>query len=388
MHGLALLAALALAGCSTNGAVFFTKTSVSVAEVDSTPPEVNIGFHRIEGAILPRNDDGNVPSVLAHMQSNREILAPELKHVYATGDAALNLVRDPADGGSPGQAAQDKKGAQSNAAAARKNLEQAAGAGSGAQGDGAAPAGTPSDRNPVLFFATSTAAGIRLGLTAGGVDGLTLFGFRRKELSVVPDLVKDGQGRFQYPSLLATQRLNAKPSAETGFACQGFFTGEAAEALANSIRSGGGDSNLGCDGVSVRADLLGAYYGSKERQRAEIAEVMNCYVRVPQAARPESWKDAQRHGLFADPQSGKQETLIAESEKRMKVLSEAYQKANALADAAQKTKELQVVDGLYAGTLLNYTGGEKQDDALTGSRLREQLLRSHREFVCDQAKKG
>src|ERR671922_2196236 len=87
------LAALG-AGCSTPGAIFVTKSSLAIADIDSTPAEMSIAMHRVEGFIAPRNRNGDTPPVLAHIKSNRAYMYPEIQQVYATGTAAERLAGD------------------------------------------------------------------------------------------------------------------------------------------------------------------------------------------------------------------------------------------------------------------------------------------------------
>lgn len=306
-----MCAALVAGGCATDGAIFFTKTSVSVAEVDGTPPEANVGFHRIEGVILPRNPDGSVPSVLAHVRSNRDFLNPQIKHVYATGEAALNLVKkgtvgidSPKGKDEAGSATQEQRTVKVQTPN-KSETETAAG------GD---------TKAPVVFFATSTSAGIRVGISPnGGVDGVMLFGFRRKELSVVPKLAKDGEGNFIYPPLIATQSLTVKPEAGKDSLCQGFATGDAARALANLVRTGK-DSNLGCDTISIQADLLGQYRESVAMQDSEVVRIYRCFVQVEDGKFSNVLGNANQLKLFQDDQAHDR----IKSEKDIKKARAAY----------------------------------------------------------------
>ena len=91
---LAAAALVLLAACQTPGAVFVTKSSLASADIDGTPAEMTIAMHRVEGFIAPRNQNGNTPPVLAHIQSNRDMWNPEVMQVYATGTAAERIAGD------------------------------------------------------------------------------------------------------------------------------------------------------------------------------------------------------------------------------------------------------------------------------------------------------
>lgn len=328
---LALMAALLAAGCSTPGAVFVTKTSLALADVDSTPAEMTVAMHRVEGFIAPRNDNGNTPPVLAHLQSNRAYWYPEVQQVYATGTAAERLAGDFKSNNSECTNCKRKDG---------------------------------KDVTPVIFT-TSTTLGMRIGVsTTNAVDGL-VFGYRRKEMSFVPTLAEDNGGNYRYPSLIATIRLN-QPNKENGKfnACQGFATGTAASKMAESQ-----DPGFGCLGPneSLRS-LLAARQGTEFRQQEEVARVLTCYVALPDERKPALWQSAAR--LF--PAVG---PMIR------------------TADDAVKLKVSPPVDEdtRYVARLIGAIVSDSVEDHDAGSAsaatalLREHQLRAHREVVCAAA---
>jgi hypothetical protein len=223
-RGIGLLSLLALSGCASDTAIFVTKSSLSIVDVDTTPPEISLAYHRIEGFIAPRNQNGDAPPVLANLKSDGTLLTPMVQQVYATGSAAETLA-----GHSPAN----------NSTCS--NCKESTASGS-------------------VFFTTSTSLGLRFSFSANNlVDGVVL-GFRRKEVSVVPALAKDADGTYHYPSLLATIRTGVPGKQPAGdFAiCQGFASGNAATALAGRILSTSTGNDLGCLGLSVKQDLLGS----------------------------------------------------------------------------------------------------------------------------------
>ena len=221
------LAALA-AGCGTPGAIFVTKSSLAIADFDSTPAEMSIAMHRVEGFIAPRNRNGDTPPVLAHIRSNRAYMYPEVEQVYATGTAAERLAGD----------FESNNSECDNCDGERKV--------------------TP------VVFTTSTTLGFRIGVSTDNiVDGLVL-GYRRKEMSFIPVLAPDNGGSYRYPSLIAAINIK-QPGMSAYKSCQGFATGTAASKLAEF-----GDRGLGClpEDKSVR-ELLTSKQAPELRQQAE-----------------------------------------------------------------------------------------------------------------------
>jgi len=330
---LLVLVAGPLAGCSTPGAIFVTKTSLAFADVDSTPGEITVAMHRVEGFIAPRNENGNTPPVLAHLQSNRAYLYPEIRQVYATGTAAERL-------------AGDFKSNNSECTTCKRKDDK--------------DVTSVKEVTPVIFT-TSTTLGLRIGVsTHNVVDGLVL-GYRRKEMSFVPTLAEDSTGNYRYPSLIAAIRIN-QPSFENGkfSACQGFATGTAASKLAESQ-----DPGLGClpPNESLRT-LLTAKQGPEFRQQEEVARVLACYVALPEQRKASIWESAAGLGLFATP------TVVRTG------------------DEVVKLKAPVDEDTRYVQRLINAIVPDRlkdQDDAsanVAKALLREHQLRAHRELVC------
>ena len=354
-HLLFVLLAALLAGCGTPGAIFVTKTSLAIADIDSTPAEMTFAMHRVEGFIAPRNQNGNTPPVLAHITSNRHLLEPEVRQVYATGTAAERLAGD-----------YDSNNSECDIC---KKREQAA----RALKTGAQPLKTaaPQDKaekvpdvSPVIFT-TSTTLGLRIGMSHDNIiDGLVL-GYRRKEMSFVPSLAKDDLGNYRYPSLIAAINLTSKKDGKGDFvACQGFATGSAATKLAESD-----DVGLGCLDMdeSVRR-LLTASRRAEMRQHADITRALGCYVKLSEERRHAVRRNAEMLGLMLPPS---QELVAAGGVPDVKTARYAG-------------------EGHYAQGLLQAVVRVQKEDAPRPVEVlqRESVLRIHRDFVCEKPAGG
>jgi len=64
-------------GCATGAdrAVFVTKTSVSILDIDSTPPGLSIAYDRVEGFIGPAYQSGGAPPVVGIMKSDGKLVS-------------------------------------------------------------------------------------------------------------------------------------------------------------------------------------------------------------------------------------------------------------------------------------------------------------------------
>ena len=199
-----LLAMLPLTACGAprDTVVFVINTSFGI-NADSKPPTVAIAYDRQEGYLGPRTANGGMPPVVASIQTNGDVFNPKVRQVYATG-AAATLVTDPA--ATPGPAS-DLTGLDGK----------------------------------MVFFGTATSVGLKVGFDESGAPDSVLFGYKRKELSVIP-LGTDG-GKLVYPSVLASIDTTAATSTlkDTGLSVSQYFaTGRSAELLAAnsaSIRS-------------------------------------------------------------------------------------------------------------------------------------------------------
>ncbi|KAA0676413.1 hypothetical protein [Roseomonas genomospecies 6] len=175
LAGLALL----LTGCdTTDRAVFVTSTNIGI-NADATTRVVNIGYDRTEGFIGPDYvDSGAAPPAVGHLQSDLAVFSPKIKQLYATGRAA-ELVTMPELPGEP-ESSDELKGVRR-----------------------------------LLIFGTSSNIGLKLGFaTASGLPDGIVFGYKRKEMSVIPfkeaapKEAAPGESTDHYASVLASIDMN------------------------------------------------------------------------------------------------------------------------------------------------------------------------------------
>lgn len=360
-----LVASIVLQGCSTS-AMFVTKTSMSIMDVDSTPPSASIAYDRVEGFIGPLNDDGSLPPVVARIESDGRVLNPRIQQVYATGDAALAIT-----------------GAQVGT-----------------------PLPVPRKSRGLAFFGTSTSTGVKVDFSEMFLPRGFLFGYRRKELSTIPALYKDGTtGHYVYPPLLAMidTAVEVTPGSATPVdidksnvgdgkangdkkrgtvrlgVCQSFATGDAATKLASDARKR--ESSLSCGATSAQ-DLFENYDDSVALQLKSSASLLSCYSGVKEGDRRRIWEETARLGLFSSADATEE---LAEDQNEnalasILALETAIDQTTAAQVIADKKRE---VDGLYATLLLTPSiGGQRSGDRLLGNPTRERLLAIHDAEVC------
>lgn len=196
-------------GCADKNTVMFVTNSSLGINFDSKPPTANIAYDRTEGFIGPRYPNGAAPPAVASIETGGSIFDPKVRQVYATGDAAVKATKGPSAGDGP------------------QTME-----------------GDPNQRQ-MMFFGTETSIGLKVGFGTNGTPDSLLFGYRRKEASVIPlgerkveESGPNGQKVEKtvavYPSVLASINMNvdAKTAADTGLTTKQFFaTGQAAIAL-------------------------------------------------------------------------------------------------------------------------------------------------------------
>jgi hypothetical protein len=190
----------ALASCADPDSVLFVTTTAVGIDADTKPANLSIGYDRYEGYIGPVYGTGAIAPVVARLESNLSIFSPEIRQIYATGDAARIVT------------------------ATRPS----------------APSDKPMfrDEKHLMFFGTGSQIGLKATFTANAPESVS-FGYKRKEFSFIP-LGKDvdptsGRGVDRYGSVLAAIDMNVNtPSlsqSELGVS-QFFATGIAAEQLA------------------------------------------------------------------------------------------------------------------------------------------------------------
>jgi hypothetical protein len=318
-----LLAILLLTGCASNDtAVFVTSTSLSIFEGDSKPAGVSIGYKRVEGYLGPNNADGSAPPVLASIETDANIWSPKVRQLYATGDAAV-------------------------IAATGKNDKKAT--------------DTQAGLGKVMFFGTSTNLGLSIGTTANVPDSFA-FGYKRKEMSVIPLVKISGSGNsatYSYPSVLASIDTAGSAGREGDgtkaalSASQFFATGDSARAMAAKLSSEFVD----------RAEMsVGA------AQKVMAGRALTCYARVMLQDRAKVWEDAHEHDLYNEhgDEKGKMLTHL-QGEFALSVEN------NVITDADR----LYRADAVYAKSVFIV------DDRDTGRLAR---VAEHRGFVCALAR--
>ena len=275
LHLFMLSGLVLLTGCVANDtAIFVTKTSVSIMDADSTPPNISIGYNRDEGYFGPRYNSGAVPSVFASIRSDGNIINPKIDQLYATGNAA-----EIATGVDPSKVTVDT---------------------SQMTGD-----------EELMFFGTTTSTGFKVDIGPNFVPKGLLLGFRRKEYSVIP-VATDAKTKVggkpvkAYPSVIASINTVGESKREGDALSvnldnrQYFATGVAAEKMAEVLRS----EFL----IRAAGDVGGIGIGLAQKLAA--TELLGCYAGVPVKKRPDVWRDAEKKGLFFD-KPGEEMTLNA-----------------------------------------------------------------------------
>ena len=254
----ALLAAAALAGCASpmDHVIFVTKTSLSLVDVDGTPPSISFAYDRVEGYLGPRFENGSVPPVIAKISSNGNLLGRDVKQYYATGTAANRLAGD--------------------------NTTKA----SGTELEGTkAP----------MFFGTATTLGIKFGFSAATPPDF-IFGYRRKELSVIPigTTSESGKEKHHYPSVIGVfsndVQAATRDTSKLGLT-QFFATGTAATALTDvpGMKSGF---------QGFAKDAVGALKESIRVQQETVLNILSCFADVPDGKIMVVADAAKQLGLF------------------------------------------------------------------------------------------
>jgi hypothetical protein len=203
---------VSLFSCASNDeVVFITKSSLSIAEIETTPTEISVGYSRLEGYLAPAYENGALPPVVSSIRTDGGLFSPEIQQLYATGEAA-NLVASQA----------------SSYDYTTDSTEELKGEKSG------------------MFFGTSTNLGFKIGLMQ---DNPSLnIGYKRIEASFIP-LGAKGTGDSTvdvYPSVIASidttipasSALDPNPDGlQVG---QYFATGSAAKIIATKdfVQSG------------------------------------------------------------------------------------------------------------------------------------------------------
>ena len=187
---------LASACVGYDSVLFVTTTNIGI-DVDRAPPNVSIAYDRYEGYFGPAYETGALPPVVARLESNTSVFSPEIRQLYATGDAA-NLIT------------------QKKQPPPEKPLKRTG--------------------KRVAFFGTGSVVGLKVAFDPNGLPQSLALGYKRKEFSLIP--VMEGEADTDtYGSVLASFGINIEtpnlPTTEFGVD-QVFATGTAAENLAAS----------------------------------------------------------------------------------------------------------------------------------------------------------
>ena len=187
-------------GCaSTDRVVFVTSTEIGIG-ADAKIGNVNIGYDRNELVIGPAYPEtGAAPPVFARIETNLKVFNPQIKQLYATGEAANIVTGNPVTGQAKGL----------------------------------------TGKRRAMFFGTSTNLGLKVHFTGQAPDSFN-FGYKRRVLSVIP-LQKDDPSISNKPDMYASviagleMTANATSFADTGIKLSQFIaTGTAAENLAKN----------------------------------------------------------------------------------------------------------------------------------------------------------
>jgi len=198
-----------LAGCASPSetAIFVTKTSFSLVDVDTAPAGVSVAYDRVEGYAGPRYNNGEVFPVVSSFETRGRLFDREIRSIYATGEAA-NIVTTLDNSGKKAENArqEDKK--------------------------------PMCNQGKAMFFATGTVVGLKIGFVDGTpVPSSFALGYKRKEASLIP--VEPGcepavLGTFDNSTGVESNSTSARFDVQ-----QYFATGSAAVNLASdhSIKS-------------------------------------------------------------------------------------------------------------------------------------------------------
>ena len=192
----AFAGALLLGGCVSDRAIFVTNTSLGL-DLDTAPATASIAYDRTEGVLAPSYENGGIGPILGTVETDGAIIAPKVRQLYGTGDAAVIS----ATGVTP-------------LPATPKPLT-----------------GT----HHTAFIGTSTTLGVKVTFSADTVISSFNFGYKRKEFTNIR-LGSQG-GQAFYPSVLASLDTTIQTPNPTGVTLttrQFISTGAAADALAST----------------------------------------------------------------------------------------------------------------------------------------------------------
>lgn len=253
---------LSAAACANPDSVLFvTKSSLGI-DIDAKLATATVAYDRDEGYVGPRYDNGAVPPVVASIQTDGTLINPQIRQIFATGSAALNVV---------------------------------------SQDPSAAKARPPdlSGGKKMMFFGTSTTTGLKIAFSSGTPDALT-FGYKRKEFSFIPlGTMVTGTGVNArtvdvYPSVLASldTRVQSTSPTDGSFLTRQFFaTGTAADSLAT-------DSTIRQIFKNEAKDSYQIYKESTQNQGLKSLDILRCYSGMDEKMAAMAWKHADQMQLY------------------------------------------------------------------------------------------
>ena len=195
---------LALMGCADKQSVLFVTATTIGIDADTTPPHATIGYDRYEGYIGPSYSTGALPPVFAKIESDLKVFNPEIRQLYATGDAAKLVTKEKIE--------KDDR-----------------------TDDGKMYTGS----GRLTLVGTGTNIGLRVTWAGNAPESIS-FGYKRKEFSYIPlgsapDTDDPTKMVDKYGSVLAAidMGVHTETFLTTGTAVTQFFaTGDAAKNLA------------------------------------------------------------------------------------------------------------------------------------------------------------
>lgn len=201
------LIGLSSAGCaSSDRAVFVTNTAFGL-NLDTTPSSISIAYDRTEGYLGPTYENGAAPAILGTLETDGNFIAPKVRQIYGTGQAAVISSRtDDGTGKKDTSGGNGEKGVRPELTGNRQ----------------------------LAFIGTSTTLGIKAAFSDLAVSSVNL-GFKRKEFSSIQ--LGKADGKDVYPSVLASVDMTVSEftSKDIELKTRQFIsTGEAAENLAGS----------------------------------------------------------------------------------------------------------------------------------------------------------
>jgi hypothetical protein len=287
-----------LSACAIkDNAVFVTKTSFTLVDLDSTASSISIGYDRQEGYAGPRLADGSVFPVAGYIALSGKGFERDVAQVFAAGKAARIVTSSDGSDKAAGATGGNSNAAKSTVAQDPK-------------------AGVPSADAKVLFFATATTVGLKLGFADGGVAPTSFaLGYKRKELTVVPVLgateppsvlaTFDNSAGVEKPQVASTATNGSTPPATAGatpvtpphalFGVKQFFaTGVAADNLAarQDIH------NNFTDAANTATNFDQSYYTEKANQSVLVLGAVGCVMSVSDKNLDKVWANADALGVF------------------------------------------------------------------------------------------